>query len=85
VSAPPPPHTHTQIAALVHELTALKNIINSQQAQLAQEQMERTELNNELEHAIESKFLALKAVCPPGTHFQKVFSITCLYKETKYF
>jgi hypothetical protein len=28
--------------------------------------MERTELNQELEYAVESKFSALKAVCPPG-------------------
>lgn len=53
-----------QLSFMLKELTTLKRIITSQDQTLQQTCQDRDDLKSALRHAIDSKFSALKAVCP---------------------
>ena len=53
-----------RLSFMLKELTTLKRIITSQDQTLQQTCQDRDDLKSALRHAIDSKFSALKAVCP---------------------
>ena len=53
-----------RLSSTLKELTTLKRIITSQDQTLQQTCQDRDDLKSALRHAIDSKFSALKAVCP---------------------
>ena len=54
----------SRLSFMLKELTTLKRIITSQDQTLQQTCQDRDDLKSALRHAIDSKFSALKAVCP---------------------